>query len=150
MPPVIANATGIIALLPGYTSGALRFREYIEAPPGLSSLSYGGYFNGGIGNLLLALFGLLGQTNLNATNSMEKVVSALLTAIAVAIYAWGVVAWPQALVMMTAATAGGYFGARLARLIPAPMLRIGIVVIGLIMTTRSFTSLSPRRGMLIH
>ncbi|MEO8250284.1 MAG: sulfite exporter TauE/SafE family protein [Burkholderiales bacterium] len=210
MPPVIANATGTVALLPGYASGAWGFREDLQAPPGLSlraliALSliggamgaalllvtddrtfskivpwllllatilfavgpmllrklkgsstgeasaaksaagmlavsiYGGYFNGGLGILLLALFGLLGQTNLNAMNGMKNVVSALLTAIAVCIYAWGgVVAWPQALVMMIAATAGGYFGARLARRIPAPVLRVAIVVIGLVMTTLFF------------
>ena len=204
------NATGTVALLPGYVSGALGFREDLEAPPGLSLRTlvvlslvggaigaalllvtndktfsrivpwllllatilfavgptllrklkdgqsghastgksatgllavsiYGGYFNGGLGILLLALFGLLGQTKLNAMNGMKNVVSALLTAIAVAIYAWGgVVAWPQALVMMIAATAGGYFGARLARRIPAPVLRAGIVVIGLIMTILFF------------
>lgn len=210
MPPVIANATGTVALLPGYVSGALGFREDLEAPPGLSLRTlvvlslvggaigaglllvtndktfskivpwllmlatilfavgptllrklndgqsghastgksatgllavsiYGGYFNGGLGILLLALFGLLGQNKLNAMNGMKNVVSALLTAIAVAIYAWGgVVAWSQALVMMIAATAGGYFGARLARRIPAPVLRAGIVVIGLIMTILFF------------
>ena len=210
MPPVIANATGTVALLPGYISGALGFREDLEAPPGLSlaklaALSvlggamgaalllvtddktfskivpwllllatvlfaagpmllrklktdqsgvtsagksavgvlvvsiYGGYFNGGLGILLLALFGLLGQTKLNAMNGMKNLVSALLTAIAVVIYAWGgLVAWPQAMFMMLAATAGGYFGARLARRIPAPVMRASIVVIGLTMTVLFF------------
>ena len=210
MPPVVANATGTVALLPGYASGAWGFREDLEAPPGLSLLAltilsliggaigaglllvtddrtfskvvpwlllvatllfaggpallrklksspsghasplksaagmlavsiYGGYFNGGLGILLLALLGLLGQSNLNAMNGVKNVVSTLLTAIAVAIYALGgVVAWPQALVMMTAATAGGYFGARIARSIPAPVLRTGIVITGLVMTTLFF------------
>ncbi len=210
MPPVTANATGTVALLPGYVSGVLGFREDIEAPPGLSmpmlillsliggaigatlllvtedrtfnrivpwllllatllfalgpnllrrvrgnldghaSLAksasgmlavsiYGGYFNGGLGILLLALFGLLGQTRLNAMNGAKNLVSALLTAIAVAIYAWGgVVSWPHALVMMLAATAGGYLGARFARRIPPPVLRSGIVVTGLIMTVLFF------------
>lgn len=210
MPPVVANATGTVALLPGYVSGALGFREDLQAPPGLSLRAltvlsliggamgaalllvtdertfsrvvpwllllatvlfaagpallrrleagassqasfataasgmllvsvYGGYFNGGLGILLLALFSLLGQVNLNAMNGMKNLVSALLTAIAVAVYAWGgVVAWPQALVMMVAATAGGYSGARLARRIPAPMLRAGIVGIGLVMTVLFF------------
>ena len=36
MPPVTANATGTVALLPWYVSGVLGFREDIEAPPGLS------------------------------------------------------------------------------------------------------------------
>lgn len=210
MPPVAANATGTVALLPGYISGVLGFREDLEAPAGLSmpmlitlSLTggaigaclllvtedrtfnkivpwllmvatllfalgpnllrrvrgnldghasrakstagmlavsiYGGYFNGGLGILLLALFGLLGETRLNAMNGAKNLVSALLTAIAVAIYAWGsVVSWTHALVMMIAATAGGYLGARIARRAPASLLRGGIVVIGLVMTALFF------------
>lgn len=203
VPPVVANATGTVALLPGYAAGAWGFREDTQAPPGLSmarlvvlslmggalgaglllvtsnetfaivvpwllllatvlfafgprlrqrlaggqppsptkaALSvlavalYGGYFNGGLGILLLALFGLLGQTQLNAMNGLKNLVSALLTAIAVAVYAFGgVVYWRSALLMMVAATAGGYIGARVARRIPALWLRWGIVATGLVM-----------------
>lgn len=207
VPAVAANATGTVALLPGYVSGALGFRSDMQPPPGLSmgtlaavsvaggaigaglllltgdgtfrslvpwlllaatvlfaaaprimqrahgapagparSIAgvlavaiYGGYFNGGLGILLLALFGLLGQTNLNAMNGLKNLVSALLTAIAVAVYAWGgLVLWPQALAMMVAATAGGYLGARGARRVPAPVLRAAIVATGLVMTTLFF------------
>ena len=207
IPPVIANATGTVALLPGYAAGAWGFREDTAPPPGLSmkllvvlSLMggaagaglllvtsnemftvvipwlllaatllfafgpqlrsllaggkpstakatigvlavavYGGYFNGGLGILLLALFGLLGQTQLNAMNGIKNLVSALLTAIAVAIYAaGGIVLWPQALVMMVAATAGGYGGARVARKLPANVLRWGIVATGLVMAAVFF------------
>ncbi|QDL36276.1 sulfite exporter TauE/SafE family protein [Rhodoferax sediminis] len=207
VPSVVANATGTVALLPGYVAGAWGFREDTQAPPGLSMrrlvvlsllggaagaglllitpdtlfrrvvpwllllatalfafgprlrglatghaasplkaaagvlgvAAYGGYFNGGLGILLLALFGLLGQTSLNAMNGLKNVVSALLTAIAVIIYAaGGVVQWPQALMMMVAATAGGYIGARAARRIPAPWMRAGIVATGLIMTAIFF------------
>ena len=143
MPPVAANATGTVALLPGYAASAWGFKEDMAAPPGLTmgksialslvggaagaalllftpddifrkvvpwlllaatalfafapqirawaagknathapasptkaALSmlavafYGGYFNGGLGILCLALFGLLGQTQLNAMNGM--------------------------------------------------------------------------------
>ncbi len=203
VPPVVANATGTVALLPGYAAGAWGFREDTQAPPGLSMArlvvlslvggalgaglllvtsndtfsivvpwlllvatvlfalgpklrewtaggkpstakatagvlvvaAYGGYFNGGLGILLLALFGLLGQTQLNAMNGLKNLVSALLTAIAVAVYAaGGVVNWRYALLMMVAATAGGYIGARVARRIPALWLRWGIVATGLVMT----------------
>ena len=105
----------------------------------LAVAAYGGYFNGGLGILLLALFGLLGQTQLNAMNGMKNLVSALLTAIAVAIYAaGGIVHWPQALMMMVAATAGGYGGARVARKLPANVLRWGIVATGLVMAAVFF------------
>ncbi|HXH04469.1 MAG TPA: sulfite exporter TauE/SafE family protein, partial [Candidatus Competibacteraceae bacterium] len=158
VPPVTANATGTLALLPGYLSGAWGFREDIRPPHSLSlgplillSLAggsagallllitpnatfraivpwlllaatalfaygprllrglrgrheagpaatalgvlavtvYGGYFNGGLGILLLALFGLLGMADLNAMNGLKNLVSAVLTSIAVAVYAWG-------------------------------------------------------------
>ena len=207
VPPVVANATGTVALLPGYAAGAWGFREDTQAPPGLSMArlivlsliggavgaglllvtsnetfsvvvpwlllvatllfalgprlrewtaggkpstakatvgvlvvaAYGGYFNGGLGILLLALFGLLGQTRLNAMNGLKNLVSALLTAIAVAVYAaGGVVNWRYALLMMVAATAGGYIGARVARRIPALWLRWGIVATGLVMTAIFF------------
>ncbi|MHA7600929.1 sulfite exporter TauE/SafE family protein [Alicycliphilus sp. T452] len=209
VPPVVANATGTVALLPGYMAGAWGFREDMQPPPGLSMravvalslaggsagaalllvtpdatfrkvvpwlllaatalfafgpqlrqwagsgrhgaapwkaslgmlavAAYGGYFNGGLGILLLALFGLLGQTRLNAMNGMKNLVSALLTAIAVAIYAaGGIVLWPQALLMMVAATLGGYGGARVARRLPAPVLRWGIVATGLAMAALFF------------
>lgn len=219
VPPVVANATGTVALLPGYAASAWGLKHEMAAPPGLSMLQsvvlslvggaagaalllitpnatfrqvvpwlllgatalfafgpqirnwasrkttaqttdqttppttphtpastlqaaigmlavalYGGYFNGGLGILCLALFSLLGQTQLHAMNGMKNLVSALLTSIAVAIYAvGGIVQWPLALLMMLAATAGGYGGARLARHIPAPVLRWGIVATGLVM-----------------
>lgn len=72
-------------------------------------------------------------------NGLKNWVSALLTAIAVAIYAaGGLVLWPQALMMMVAATAGGYGGARVARKLPAPVLRWGIVATGLVMAALFF------------
>ena len=36
VPPVVANATGTVALLPGYAAGAWGFREDTQPPPGLS------------------------------------------------------------------------------------------------------------------
>ncbi len=209
VPPVVANATGTVALLPGYAASAWGFREDAEPPPGLTMgrlivlslaggaagaalllvtpdatfrrivpwlllaatalfafgprlrqwtagshaaasplraalgvlavAAYGGYFNGGLGILLLALFGLLGQTQLHAMNGLKNLVSALLTVIAAGLYAaGGLVLWPQALAMAVAATAGGYGGARLARRIPAPWLRAGIVATGLVMAVLFF------------
>lgn len=207
LPAVVANATGTVALLPGYVASAIACRRDIEPPPKLSLAAlavlclaggaigaslllvtgastfralvpwllllatalfafapmiltsfrgkagspvaagagvllvgiYGGYFNGGLGIVLLALFGLLGVTRLNAANGLKNLASVLLTSIAVAVYAWGgLVAWRQALLMMLAATAGGYFGASVARRIPAPWLRTAIVAIGLSMSALFF------------
>ena len=208
LPSVAANATGTVAMLPGYASSTFAFRKDLRLPSGLSRVSivavsllggalgavllvvtpnhafdvlipwlllvatvafafgpslmtaggrghvagptvsilsllavtiYGGYFNGGVGIILLAVFNLLGLQDLNAANGLKNLVSLLLTAIAVAVYAWGgAVAWPEALLMMVAATAGGYVGARAIRRVKADYVRYGIIAIGVIMTVLFF------------
>ena len=105
----------------------------------LAATVYGGYFNGGLGILLLALFTLLGETSLNAMNGLKNIISFLLTIIAVAVYAaGGAVLWSEALPMMASATLGGYLGAAVGRKIPGPILRWGIVAVGLIMALLFF------------
>ena len=95
---------------------------------------YGGYFNGGLGVLLLALFGLIGETDLNRMNGLKNLVSALLTVFALGIYAAaGTVHWQVAALMVPAVLLGGYWGARAARKVPRNVLRWGIVLIGLVM-----------------
>ncbi|MCU0816425.1 MAG: sulfite exporter TauE/SafE family protein [Cypionkella sp.] len=92
---------------------------------------YGGYFNGGLGIILLALFSLWGMSDLDRMNALKSGLSFLLSAISVVVFALaGLIAWPQALVMMLAATAGGYAGAPLARKLPKPVVRGVIALIG--------------------
>jgi len=100
---------------------------------------YGGYFNGGLGILLLAQLSLFGMTDLNAMNGLKNLFSAVLTAIAVAAYAaGGAVDWPKAALMILAAVAGGYAGARVGRRIPPTILRAGIIAVGLTMSALFF------------
>lgn len=200
VPPVMANATSAVAVLPGYLGGALGFRGELasfnrtqmlrlvaitliggvvgsglllvssneafsavvpflllaatlvflfgdqlrawaarharsvtpEGTVGLFMVSvYGGYFNGGLGIVLLALFALWGMTNLNRMNGLKNGLSFALSAISVGVFAAaGLVAWPQAIMMMIAATVGGYAGAPLARALPKSFVRMLIAAIG--------------------
>ena len=112
---------------------AARARDVTaEGALGLFAVAlYGGYFNGGLGIVLLALFSLWGMMDLNRMNALKSGLSFLLSAISVAVFAVaGLVAWPQALVMMIAATAGGYAGAPLARALPKPVVRAVIATVG--------------------
>jgi uncharacterized membrane protein YfcA len=103
-----------------------------EGALGLFAVSvYGGYFNGGLGIVLLALFALWGMTDLHRMNGLKNGLSFVLSAISVAIFALaGLVEWPQAAMMMLAAIAGGYAGAPLARALPKPVVRAIIATIG--------------------
>ncbi|MCG7572471.1 sulfite exporter TauE/SafE family protein [Phaeobacter sp. CNT1-3] len=92
---------------------------------------YGGYFNGGLGIVLLALFALWGMESLNQMNGLKNALSFVISAISVATFALaGIVVWPQAVMMALAAIAGGFAGARLAKMLPKPVVRTVIIVIG--------------------
>lgn len=100
---------------------------------------YGGYFNGGLGIILLASFGLMGQTNLHGMNGLKNLISALLTTIAVVIYAAGDAIDSQYLLLLVVmAIIGGYVGAAMAYRISQPLLRGFIVIVGLAMALGFF------------
>ncbi|MDF3837856.1 sulfite exporter TauE/SafE family protein [Cupriavidus basilensis] len=100
---------------------------------------YGGYFNGGLGILLLAVLGTLGQTDMGRMNGIKNFVSAILTLIAVAIYAAsGAIVWTHALWMAVGATLGGYVGGTAARRLKPGMVRGFVVLTGLAMTGAFF------------
>ncbi len=111
--------------------------------PGIFVVSlYGGYFNGGLGIVLLALFALWGMGSLNAMNGLKNALSLVISAISVATFVVaGIVSWPAALIMGASAIAGGYAGARLAKILPVVLMRGAIIVIGLTMSAVFFARL---------
>ena len=100
---------------------------------------YGGYFNGGLGIVLLALFALWGMTNLNAMNGLKSWLSFALSMISFVIFAiGGQVAWMPAAVMSIGTILGGYLGAPVARRLPVAWIRALIATIGFGMTALFF------------
>ncbi|WP_395026109.1 sulfite exporter TauE/SafE family protein [Comamonas odontotermitis] len=96
---------------------------------------YGGYFNGGLGILLLAMLGALGHTDMGRMNGIKNFVSAILTLIAVVLYAAsGAIVWSHALWMALGATVGGYVGGRVALRLRPAVVRGFVVLTGLAMT----------------
>ena len=95
---------------------------------------YGGYFNGGLGIVLLALFSTLGMRDIHLMNGLKNIMSFALSAASVVTFAIaGIVFWKYAIIMMIAATIGGYFGVIVARKLSKSIIRIIIVIIGTIM-----------------
>ena len=96
--------------------------------------AYGGYFNGGLGIILLAALGLMGQRNLMGMNGIKNFISAVLTTIAVLVYAAGdVISGRHLLVLGLAAVLGGYAGAAVAYHVSQKLLRAFVVVVGGVM-----------------
>jgi len=218
VPPIIANATGTAALLPGYIASAWRFRRDIKRPQSISFILlgiiallggylgaevllltdailfsklvpwlilfatlafvfgpnvvqkltptkinnennsdltkgrfyfnitllflvcfYGGYFNGGLGIILLAALSLMGLGNLQGINGLKNVISALLTMIAVFVYWQGDSINTEYLLLLSVmAVLGGYVGAVISYRIPQNYLRGFIIVVGLLLSVKFY------------
>ena len=110
------------------------------AAAGLFAVSlYGGYFNGGMGIMLLALFGMSQRGDFSAINGLKNLLSGVLTVVAVVVYvAGGLVEWREAGVMAVGATVGGFAGARLARRVPIVVMLAIVVLVGVSMSVFMF------------
>jgi len=96
---------------------------------------YGGYFNGGLGILLMALYSVTGEKNLHTTNALKNLNSLVLSILSVVTFAIaGAIAWGPAILMMMCATVGGYAGARWSKKLPIPWVRGVVIATGLVMS----------------
>jgi uncharacterized membrane protein YfcA len=100
---------------------------------------YGGYFGGAVGLMMMAVWTLLDSADLKAMAAPRALLVSTANGAAVVCFAVaGAVWWPETLAMMVSAIAGGYYGARFARLLPAAMLRWFVVLLSATVTIAFF------------
>jgi uncharacterized membrane protein YfcA len=91
---------------------------------------YGGYFGGGVGIMMMAIWSLLGDRTLKSFNAPRTLlVTAANTVAALIFVVAGAVRWREALIIMFAAMLGGYFGAQIGRRAPAGVVRVGTLLV---------------------
>jgi uncharacterized membrane protein YfcA len=113
-------------------SGALLAGQFLAAV-------YGGYFGGAVGIVQLALFSVYGMPDIRAMNALKTLLSGAMNGVAVVCFVVaGKVWWPQTLVMLVAAVAGGYLGARAARKLDPRLVRLSIIAISAVITVLFF------------
>jgi uncharacterized membrane protein YfcA len=142
VPWLLVFATTVFALGPWLLSmrGASAQPHQAVRYAGLLAVAvYGGYFNGGLGILLMALYSITGERDIHTANALKNLNSLVLSLLSVAAFAWaGAIVWPQAAVMMAGATVGGFAGARVARRLPVKAVRAVVVVTGVVMSAVFF------------
>ena len=143
VPWLLLFATALFALGPrlarwaggGHGGGLAGWRSV-----GLLAVAvYGGYFNGGLGILLMALYLLVGEQRLNTVNALKNLNSFVLSVVSVIAFALGgAIEWRHGLLMALLATLGGFAGARLARRLPVRVVRALVIAVGLAMSALFF------------
>jgi uncharacterized membrane protein YfcA len=100
---------------------------------------YGGFFNAGLGVLLLAFLTLSGIADIHAANGLKLYISSLVAFVAVIRFAIaGSIDWYHGSIALVGVTIGAYVAARLAPRIPTGIIRAMVIVYGVGLTAYFF------------
>jgi len=93
---------------------------------------YGGYFGAAMGVMFLAILGLALPLTLAHTSGLRTVLSMIVNGMAAVIFLiHGGLAWEAVGLLAAGSLVGGYAGARLALALPAPALRVVVILVAL-------------------
>ncbi|MBS3647930.1 sulfite exporter TauE/SafE family protein [Pseudaminobacter sp. 19-2017] len=102
---------------------------------------YGGFFGAGMGVMMLASLGLTQSGDYHRLNALKNMLAVVIAAVAILVFvSGGVVAWPEALVMIPAVALGGYAGVWAARRVPQAVMRGIVIAVGLLLAAYYFVT----------
>ncbi len=135
VPWLVGLATVLVAVQPllrrAVRSHRVRGRHAVWPWTGLVGI-YGGYFGAAQGVMLMAALGLVYDTDPQRSNAAKNILAACANVTAAVVFAMsGAVVWLAALALAVGSLPGGYVGGRLARRLPASVLRGLVVLIGI-------------------
>jgi len=100
---------------------------------------YGGYFGAGIGIFMLAALSIIGLKEMHQMNALRLLLGGAINGVAVVYFiVHRMVYWPDVLVMVVGAIAGGWGGAGFARRIGGAAIRRIVVAVGFVLALSFF------------
>ena len=103
--------------------------------------TYGGYFGGGIGFVMMGMMATLGMTDIHNMNALRILLAATINLVAVGTFiVAGAVLWPQCVVMIVGSITGGWCGGHYAQKADPKKLRYLVIAVGLVMTAYFFAT----------
>lgn len=138
VPWLIVMAVVLVAVQP-LAMKALRNRKHhlVKAGKDLPFWTtllgvYGGYFGAGQGVMYFGVLGMRYDEDLQHANAAKNLMGSLANVVGALVFAFsGFVDWKFAAALWLGSILGGYYGGRVARKVPAPMLRAIIMAVGL-------------------
>jgi hypothetical protein len=112
-----------------WLAGALAFQLLVAL--------YGGYFGAGLGIMMLAALSIIGLSDIHQMNALKNLLALCINGVA-AIYfvSKGMVYWPDVIVMVVGAIAGGLGGAGVAKRLGRVAVRRVVIAVGLVMAVK--------------
>ena len=101
--------------------------------------TYGGYFGGGMGIMMLAAMAVAGMTDMHEMNALKVMLAIAINGVALAAFVvTGAISWAPGVVMVVGGVAGGYAGAAVARRVSGTVVRGIVIVVAWTMTVYFF------------
>jgi uncharacterized membrane protein YfcA len=101
--------------------------------------AYGGFFNAGLGIIVLSYLALAGHHNINTMNGMKLLISSAVSIIAIVLFIYnGVIAWYEGTVVLIGTLLGGYMAAYVSKQLPQQSVRFFVILASGGMTTYFF------------
>ncbi len=105
----------------------------------LAVSAYGGFFNAGLGVIVLSYLVLAGYKDINQMNGLKLLVSSCVSLIAIVIFvSQGSIDWSRGLVVMFGTLLGGYAAARVSRQVKQQHVRRFVALSSSVMTIYFF------------
>jgi len=137
VPVLILVACVLVALQPRLSARlAHRHDRHVHGGPVLFATVfatgvYGGYFGAAQGVILVSLLGIFVADDLQRLNATKNVLALAVNGVAALVFiAASHVSWEAAGLIALGSVVGGQVGGVLGRRIPAPLLRVVIIVVG--------------------
>lgn len=100
---------------------------------------YGGFFNAGLGIILLSYLVFAGHKDINAMNGLKLLVSTCVSLAAIALFIYnGEIAWFEGCIVLLGTLTGGYIAARISRQVSQIYVRNFVIVAGASITLYFF------------
>jgi len=100
---------------------------------------YGGFFNAGLGIIVLSYLALAGYRDINAMNGLKLLTSTSVSLTAIAVFIYGdVIAWREGVIVLLGTLTGGYIAAHVSRKVPQQYVRNVVIFVSIIITTYFF------------
>ncbi len=108
---------------------------------------YGGFFNAGLGIIILSYLALAGYRDINTMNGIKLLVSTAVSLIAIVLFVIdGVIVWYEGSMLLLGTLAGGYVAAHWSRSLPQRYVRAFVIVSSIAITLYFFYDIYFRQS----
>ncbi|WP_076590118.1 sulfite exporter TauE/SafE family protein [Vibrio ostreicida] len=149
IPWLLLFATGLFFFGQSMSTGFDTLSQRLSLNPRWSALCialllvavsiYGGFFNAGLGVVVLGYLVLAGNQDINQMNGLKLLISSCVSLTAIMVFVvQGSIDWPRGLTVMSGTLVGGYLAARVSRLVPQALIKRFVGLSSVVMTVYFF------------